>query len=85
MSADIPSDFKYLHTPNRGAGAARKLVIVFQANGSIFIPVDTDNLPVPHMVHRFSEVMAFRPSLTARRSCFLGKLLTMVSYRRWPI
>jgi len=41
-----------------------------KARGDIFLPVDSDNVPLPWMISRFAEAMVARPDVTALSSYF---------------
>ena len=50
------TEFKFLEQANEGPGPARNRLL-YSCAGELFIPVDSDNLAMPHMVERFVDSM----------------------------
>jgi len=62
------SEFKFLEQANEGPGPARNRLL-YSCAGELFIPVDSDNLALPHMVERFVDSMG-APDQPDALACF---------------
>jgi glycosyltransferase involved in cell wall biosynthesis len=63
--------FRFLSQANAGIGATRNRGLR-EARGEYFIPMDADNIALPHMVERFVRALRRNPGLAAMTCYFLA-------------